>query len=137
MRRHPRRAFTLIELLLVLVILAVLAAVVVPNLVGRGDQAKRNATIADIAAIKGALKAFEVDNGRFPTTEEGLNALVTAPPDLANTWRKNIDKLPTDKYGHDYVYRSPGADNEPFDIISFGKDGQEGTEDDINQNTEK
>jgi general secretion pathway protein G len=140
LRRQKNRAFTLIELLLVMVILAVLAAVVIPNVAGYGEKAKRNGTIADIAAFKGALKAFEVDNSRFPTTEEGLTALVQAPADLTSTWKQGgyLDKVPNDKYGHPYVYRYPGTINpQGFDIVSYGKDGQEGTEDDITQDTEK
>ena len=139
-RQHRARAFTLIELLLVMVILAVLAAVVIPNIAGYGDKAKRNGTIADIASIKSALRAFEVDNSRFPTTEEGLNALVTCPPDLTSSWKAGgyLDKVPNDKYGHPYIYRFPGTINpNGYDILSTGKDGNEGTEDDITQDTEK
>jgi general secretion pathway protein G len=134
------RGFTLIELLLVLVILAVLAAVVIPNVAGYGEKAKRQGTIADIASFKAALAAFEVDNSRFPTTEEGLTALVVAPSDLASTWKAGgyLPSVPNDKYGNAYIYRYPGTINaQGFDIVSVGKDGQEGTDDDINQFTEK
>src|SRR5881409_1308514 len=97
--------FTLIELLLVMVILAILAAVVVPKFTGRTEQARQSRAIADIATIKGALSQFEIDNGHFPSEAEGgLRALVEKPGDLA-TWKHSyIDKLPTDPWNHDYVY---------------------------------
>jgi len=138
-RRSAPRGFTLIELLLVLVILAVLAAVVIPNVAGRGEQAKRQATITDIAGLKGALNAFEVDNSRYPSNEEGLAALVQAPNDLQASWKgPYLQNLPTDKYGNAYIYRYPGTLNpSSFDLVSMGKDGQEGTDDDITQFTEK
>lgn len=138
--RRALRGFTLIELLLVLVILAVLAAVVIPNVAGYGEKAKRQGTIADIASFKSALSAFEVDNSRFPTSEEGLSALVTAPPDLSATWKPGgyLQSLPNDKWGNAYIYRFPGTINtQSYDIVSVGKDGQENTEDDINQYTER
>lgn len=134
------RGFTLIELLLVLVILAVLAAVVIPNVAGYGERAKRQGTIADIASFKTALGNFEVDNSRFPTTEEGLGALVNCPADLSATWKPGgyLPSVPTDKWGNAYIYRYPGTINaQGYDIVSVGKDGQEGTEDDINQFTER
>lgn len=134
------RGFTLIELLLVLVILAVLAAVVIPNVTGYGEKAKRNGTIADIAAMKGALAAFEVDNGRFPSSEEGLTALVQCPAGLENSWKQGgyLQNISNDKWGNPYVYRYPGTLNaQGYDIVSAGKDGQEGTEDDITQYTQQ
>jgi general secretion pathway protein G len=139
-RSAARRGFTLIELLLVLVILAVLAAVVIPNVAGYGEKAKRQGTIADISSFKAGLNAFEVDNSRYPTTEEGLAALVTAPADLQATWKAGgyLPNVPTDKWGNAYIYRYPGTINpQGYDIVSVGKDGQEGTEDDINQFTER
>jgi general secretion pathway protein G len=129
-RSAIRSAFTLIELLLVLVILAVLAAVVVPKLTGRVEDAKIKACKAEIASIKSALNNFEVDNSRFPTSEEGLNALVQKPANLDN-WRGYLDKMPLDPWGHAYVYRTPGSGGHDFDLISWGPDGQEGTADDI------
>jgi general secretion pathway protein G len=142
MKPHARRprGFTLIELLLVMVILAVLAAVVIPNVAGYGEKAKRTGTIADIASIKAALAAFEVDNSRYPSTEEGLLALVQCPPDLQPTWKPDgyLPKIPDDKWGRPYIYRCPGTIHPTsFDILSVGKDGQEGTDDDITQDTEK
>jgi general secretion pathway protein G len=138
-RSHARRAFTLIELLLVLVILAVLAAVVVPKLAGRVEDAKRGGTIAEISNIKSVLNTFEIDNGRYPSSEEGLMALLQCPADLTSTWKgPYLDKFPTDKWGHDYIYRYPGTDDPTsFELISMGRDGQLGTDDDINKNTER
>jgi general secretion pathway protein G len=127
-----RSAFTLIELLLVLVILGVLAAIVVPKLAGRSEDAKIKATKAEIAIIGGALDTFEVDNGRYPTTEEGLRALVEKPANVEN-WRPYLKGgLPIDQWKHEYVYVYPGSNNpEGFDLYSLGPDGREGG-DDIN-----
>ena len=123
--------FTLIELLLVMVILAILAAVVVPKFTGSGEKARISAAKTDISTLKTALSAFEVECGRFPTTEEGLGALVTKPGDLQGWTHAYIDKLPQDPWQHDYIYRCPGNDNKDFDLLSSGPDGREGTSDDI------
>ena len=133
------RAFTLIELLLVLVILAVLASVAVPILAKRLEMARRNATIAEISHMKSALGTFEVDNGRDPTTAEGLLALVQPTAGLENTWAgRYLDKVPLDKWGHPYIYTCPGTDDpESFDLVSLGADGVAGTDDDINKFTER
>ena len=138
-RRHTRRAFTLIELLLVLVILAVLAAVVVPRLTGRVEGAKRSGTIADISNIKTALGIFETDNGRFPTTEEGLEALMSCPnADLQGTWRgPYLEKLPLDKWQTAYIYECPGTDDPySYDLSSAGPNKIPGDDDDIKKNQE-
>jgi len=136
-RRSPSRAFTLIELLLVLVILAVLAAVVIPSLVGRAEEAKRGATIASIASLKQALHNYEIDNGKFPETNEGLDALVVMPNSTdAEHWKhKYIEKVPSDGWGHPFEYHGPNdvAQGMDFNIISTGKDGK----DQIDVNTEK
>ena len=129
-RSALRAAFTLIELLLVLVILAVLAAVVVPKLTGRVEDAKIKAAKSEVSSIKSALNNFEVDNSRFPTTEEGLQALVQKPANLDN-WKGYLDKMPADPWGHPYIFRVPGTNGRDFDLISAGPDGQEGTPDDI------
>jgi general secretion pathway protein G len=121
--------FTLIELLLVLVILGVLAALVVPKFVGRGEQARITAAKADISSIKTALNAFEIDTGRYPTTEEGLTALVSQPSGVQN-WHGYLDNVPKDPWGNPYQFRSPGQHNpEGFDVYSFGPDGREGNDD--------
>lgn len=124
--------FTLIELLLVLVILSVLAAVVVPKFTNRAEQAKQVAARTSIEALSGSLNAFEVDNGRFPTSDEGLDALVTAPAS-AKDWRgRYVEKIPVDPWGNPFVYQCPGSHNtDAFDLSSYGADGREGGTDDV------
>jgi general secretion pathway protein G len=137
--RAQRGGFTLIELLLVLVILAVLAAVVVPKFTGRSEQARKAAARTDIAMLETALDAFEVDAGRYPTTEEGLAALVT-PPASIKAWHGPYIKrgVPNDPWGNPYVYRFPGQNNATgYDLASFGPDGNEGGGDDIDNWTQQ
>jgi general secretion pathway protein G len=131
LRRRRAGAFTLIELLLVLVILAILAGIVVPKFIGRSEQAKAAAAKSDISNLKTALGTFEIDNSRFPSTEEGLQALVDKPAGDLPNWKHMLDKVPTDPWGHPYVYRCPGTGNKEYDLISVGPDGQEGTKDDV------
>ena len=137
MGRSARRAFTLIELLLVLVILAVLAAVVIPLYTDRVGEAREKATLADIQQLKGVLAAFQLDNGRFPTTEEGLGALVWAPNDLADSWRgPYIEQVTPDKWGNPYRYAFPGNDDPTtYSLFSCGRDQLEGTTDDLTRYT--
>ena len=126
-----RGAFTLIELLLVLVILAVLAAVVVPKFTHRSEEAKIAAAKADIAGLGLALDAYEIDNGRFPSSDEGLAALVQAPGS-AQSWKGPYIKQAVEKdpWGNPYVYRAPGQHNAAgYDLYSFGPDGREGNDD--------
>jgi general secretion pathway protein G len=127
-RSRVRRGFTLIELLLVMVIIAILATILVPRVVNRVGQAKNTKAQADLATLKQALTAFDIDNGRYPTTSEGLSALITKPPDLPN-WQKTLDKntLPMDPWGRPYIYRCPGNNGNDFDLLSGGPDGQEGS----------
>lgn len=125
------RGFTLIELLLVLVILAVLAGIVLPRFVSRGEQARVTAAKTQISNFSTALDTFEVDNGRFPTAQEGLEALVNAPSGLTN-WKKLLNKVPNDPWGNAYVYRYPGLHNaDGYDLSSAGPNGQEGDSDDV------
>jgi general secretion pathway protein G len=136
-RSHIRRAFTLIELLLVLVILAVLAAVVVPRLTGRVEAARRAGTISDISNLKTALDVFETDIGRYPTTDEGLAALLSNVINDAKWAGPYITKPPTDKWGNQYNYVCPGTDDPTsFDLSSNGPNGIPGDDDDIMKNTE-
>ena len=132
--RPMKSAFTLIELLLVMVIIAILAAIVVPKFTGRIEDSRIKAAKADISNLKTTLGLFEIDNGRFPTTAEGLSALITNPGNLPN-WHKVLDKssVPVDPWGNAYVYRSPNSsgDASAFDLMSDGPDGREGTADDI------
>jgi len=130
--RNRNSGFTLIELLLVMVILVVLAAVVVPRFTGRSEQARQTAATTDIAAIESALDAFEVDNGRYPSNDEGLGALLVAPSGLQN-WRGPYLKrnaVPVDPWNNAYVYRYPGTHNaNGYDLFSMGADGREGNDD--------
>jgi general secretion pathway protein G len=133
------RGFTLIELLLVLVILATLAAIVVPKLSGKGLQAKIAAAGTDISNLSSALTNFEIDCSRFPTTEEGLNALMTQPSGL-NGWKgPYLEKgVPNDPFGNKYMYRCPPQHtNVSFDLYSFGPTGQDGAADNIDNWTIK
>lgn len=129
-RRRRRTAFTLIELLLVLVILAVLASIVVTKMTGRTQEAKITATRTQISNIKSALDLFEHDNDRFPTSSEGLQALVSNPGNLQN-WHKYMDDVPQDGWGKPFTYEQPGANGKDYDIVSGGPDGNPGTNDDI------
>ena len=122
------RGFTLIELLVVILILAILAALVVPRFIGRADDAKRAKAIADIATLSGELEKFRLDCDRYPTTEEGLNALRVQPADIKG-WRGPYItySVPPDPWGFEYFYEYPGANgDDSFALMSYGQDGQPG-----------
>ena len=128
-RRLPPAGFTLIEILVVIVILGILAALVVPRVLERPDEARVIAAKSDIATIMQALKLYRLDNQRYPTTEQGLVALVTRPtqaPEPGN-WKPNgyLERLPKDPWGQPYQYLNPGLRGE-IDVYSFGADGQPG-----------
>jgi general secretion pathway protein G len=127
-----QRGFTLIEVLVVIIILGLIAALVVPRITGRLDEAKVEATKIQMRSIKDALEQYKLDNGTYPTTEQGLKALVEKPntPPLPSRWRPYLDKLPQDAWSRDFVYLSPGI-NRPFELRSLGADGKEDTEDDL------
>jgi general secretion pathway protein G len=137
--RYLSGGFTLIELLLVLVILAALAAIVVPKIAGRGVEAKIKSTITQISMFETALELFRVDNGRYPTSEEGLKALVEQPSNCPN-WNKEgyLPKgVPNDPWGNPYIYHCPGQHlTTGFDIYSFGPDLADGGGDDIDNWTQ-
>jgi general secretion pathway protein G len=130
---YQRRAFTLIELLLVLVILGILAAIVVPRFSGRTEQARIAAAQSQIATFSTALDAFEVDNGYFPKGRNGLSDLVQQPRDAQN-WRGPYLKsdIPKDPWGHEYIYECPGKHNPSgYDLMSVGPDGRDSGDDNI------
>ena len=126
--RAPR-GFTLIEILVVIVILGVLAALIVPNIMQRPDDARVTAAKSQIALIMQALKLYRLDNQRYPTSEQGLGALVAKPevPPIPSNWKPGgyLDKLPNDPWGRPYVYVMPGVRSE-VEVMSFGADGQPG-----------
>lgn len=129
--KELRRAFTLIEILVVVVILAILAAIVVPNVISRIKDAKISAAIADIKAFDNAIDQYKLDMGTVPPN---LDALIT-PPSPRGKWNgpylKNIDHIPLDPWGNAYIYKVPGSNGREYDLYSAGPDGQPGTADDI------
>jgi general secretion pathway protein G len=131
--RTRSRGFTLIELMVVITILGILAALIVPRVVGRTDDARVAAARQDIAQLMQALKLYRLDNGRYPSTEQGLHALVERPANepLPPNWKAggylDSSTLHKDPWGHDYQYLNPGLHGE-IDVISFGRDGQPGGE---------
>lgn len=131
-RRTPVRAFTLIELLLVLVILGILAAIVVPKFSGRTEQAKITAAVTQIASFATVLDAFEVDNGYYPKGKNGLMDLVQQPRDAQNWHGPYLKEIPKDPWGNEYVYEYPGRNNpNSYDLMSMGPDGRVGGDNDV------
>jgi general secretion pathway protein G len=136
-RRRREAGFTLIELLLVVVIIGILAAIVVPKLVGRSEEAREAKAKGDLATFRTALGAYEVDNGRFPSTDQGLAALVFKPsvaPEPKKWKGPYIEgsDVPKDPWDNPYLYAYPGSMNvNSYDLFSAGPDGQPGTGDDI------
>ncbi len=122
-------AFTLIEVMIVVVILGILAAVVVPKLLDRPDAARVTAAKSDIATIMTALKLYKLDNTFYPSTDQGLSALVTKPATnpVPGNWRPGIERLPKDPWGNPYQYLQPGLKGE-IDVFSLGEGGERGGE---------
>ncbi|MEO7243306.1 MAG: type II secretion system major pseudopilin GspG [Variovorax sp.] len=128
-RIRQTRGFTLIELMVVLVIIAVLAALIVPNVIGRADDARTTAARTDVNNLMQALKLYRLDNQRYPTSPQGLQALLVRPsagPPAPN-WKPYLEKLPNDPWGRPYQYLNPGLKGE-IDVFSLGADGQPGGE---------
>ncbi len=129
MRTHAQSGFTLIEIMVVVVILGILAGIVVPRIMDRPDSARVSAAQQDIRAIESALNLYRLDNHQFPSTDQGLEALVEEPsgsPQPPN-WQGYLDRLPKDPWGNEYQYLNPGEHGE-IDIYSLGADGSPGGE---------
>ncbi len=128
------RGFTLIELMVVIIILGILAMYVAPKIMGRPDEARQVKARLDIASLETAIKLYRLDNGMYPGTEQGLQALVAQPETgtLAKKWRKGgyleKNRVPKDPWGNEYIYLCPGV-NDDYDMISYGADGVSGGED--------
>jgi general secretion pathway protein G len=132
--RYNEQGFTLIELMVVIVILGILAGMIVPQIMDRPDDARLTMAKVDIGAISQALKLYKLDNGKYPTTDQGLQALIEPPStgQLAKKWRNGgyLDKnaVPQDPWKNDYIYISPGLHGD-FDLMSYGQDNEPGGED--------
>ena len=134
MTQARQRGFTLLEIMVVIVILGILASIVVPNLMGNKEKADRQKAVTDIVALENALDMYKLDNSRYPTTEQGLEALVTKPsgdPEPRN-YRDGgyIKRLPKDPWGNNYQLMSPGEHGK-IDVFSMGLDGEAGNDDDV------
>ncbi len=134
MQYKQQRGFTLLEIMVVIVILGILASLVVPNLMGNKDQADHQKAVSDIVALENALDMYKLDNSRYPSTDQGLNALITKPESepVPRNYKEGgyIKRLPADPWQNEYQLLSPGEHGN-IDVFSVGPDGQAGTDDDI------
>jgi len=138
MKREARKGFTLVELMLVVIIIGALVAMVMPRLAGRSEQARVSAARADIKAnIATALKLYELDTGSFPSTDEGLKALLEKPSSARNWQGPYLENVPVDPWGNQYKYKSPGTHRTyDYDLYSLGRDGTESDDDIVNWDKE-
>ncbi|MDQ7824192.1 MAG: type II secretion system major pseudopilin GspG [Candidatus Eremiobacteraeota bacterium] len=151
MRRRNMRGFTFLEIMVVVAILAILAGLIIPRFVGRAEEARRTKAIVQMREIMKALELYKLDNGNYPTTEQGLIALVEQPTSepLPKKWRQYVDKVPVDPWKNNFIYVCPGADhgrkNDPnrekvegkygyYDLMCYGQDGVEGEDDIVSWN---
>ncbi len=130
---HRVKGFTLIEIIVVVVIIGLLAAVIAPNIFGQVEEARVKKSLSDLRALESALNLYRLDNFNYPTTDQGLQALVTKPsgsPEAKN-WRKGgyIPRMPLDPWGAEYQFANPGTNGSDFDLFTFGADGKLGGED--------
>ena len=127
-----QRGFTLIEIMVVVVIIGILIGLVAPNILGRVDESRVTAARTDIASLESALEMYRLDNKHYPTTDQGLSALVAKPSGSPEPRKWNPQgylkkgKVPKDPWGNDYLYVSPGSNRQAFEIYSLGADGREG-----------
>lgn len=128
---RDQRGFTFVEIMVVVAILAILAAIVVPRIMGRTDEAKITAAKVQMRNIEGALKLYKLDTGKYPPTEHGLEALITKPTSgkVPKNWRKGgyLQAVPKDPWGTPFLYLSPGV-HDDYDLVSNGSDGEPGGE---------
>ncbi len=134
MKRKNQKGFTLIEIMVVVIILGLLAGLVLPRILGQEEKAKFEATKVQIRSLEDALDAFKLDNGFYPATDQGLDALIHKPEAgrIPNKWREGgylkPARIPKDPWGKDFIYLSPGNENREYDIISYGADNEPGGE---------
>jgi len=131
---NDKQGFTLIELMVVIVILGILAGLIIPRIMGRPEEARRMKAKIQMESIETALKMYKLDNGVYPSTEQGLEALVKEPSvgQLPRAWRKGgymeKGRIPKDPWGNEYIYLCPGLHHSDFDLISYASDGEPGGE---------
>ena len=131
-RGLAQRGFTFLEIILVVAIIGILAGLVGPRIVGKSKSAKMGAAKAEIASLSTSLMNYEINVGDFPSTSQGLRALLQRPSDVdERDWQKVIDRMPKDPWGEEYMYAYPSTNGMDFDLSSKGPDRQEGTDDDI------
>ena len=126
--KRAQRGFTLIEIMVVVIIIGILAAIVAPNVIGRVDDAQITKAKAEISSIENAMKFYRLDNFQYPTTEQGIEALVNKPADPnVRNWKQYLPRVPKDPWGNPYLYLNPGNNGE-IDIYTLGADGTPGGE---------